>query len=174
MKIIAAICVILVGFLGFQLFDLVTDEIDEAQLSSINEVHLEDLTERSVDNLMEKIAYTHRTSTYEHPSTDLIKASATLAFNEQYASVLYFKEDQLIHEEYAIHQFEKIDFGDIQTECALIVSIKDAFETNLKDKDYTFYDLGSGYKMIHIHPNQTGKYQLSTDTLSFKFQMLKK
>lgn len=172
MRIIIVICVILIAFLGFQLYGVIDQEIDEAKLSPLNDVSLSDISVKNVDNLLEKLDYTHRITTYAHPSDDLIKASSEINFQGSYASLIYYQDQSLIHEEYGLDAYETIDLGTLKSECVLMTKVMDGFTTNLKTSDYTVYDLGNDYKLIHIQPNNTGRYQLEADEILLKFELI--
>lgn len=174
MKFAVVICIILLVFVGFQFYDVIQTEIDEAKVSQLNEVDINKSSQLSVDNLIENLGYTHRKTTYEQPSSDIIKAASSLQLNASYASIVYYESDDLVHEEYAVKEYNEIDLGHIKGSCIFVLKIEDNFKSNFDQDEYTIYDLGDDFKLFYVQPKQTGIYHFITDDLTIKYELLQK
>lgn len=170
--ILITILVLILAFLGFKLYKLIDKEVDEFQTSSIQTITAEDMSTITVEKSEELTTYTHRISTFEQTSNDLVKASSLYYDNLdlQYIHVFYLNGDTLTHEEYLD---KNIDIGKIKKECLLVVSAMGDIETNLNTKDITVYDLTDTFA-IHISPEQTGRYQLALGDYLVKFENLER
>ncbi|MBI9014149.1 MAG: hypothetical protein JEZ08_18075 [Clostridiales bacterium] len=175
MKIVIAILIVLLAFLGFQVYGIIVDEIDEAQVSSIQIIDDEKVTTISVDNISDIKSYSHRVSTYEHTSSDLVTASSNHLADlnvSSYITIFYYNEDKLIGEEFDIES-ELIELNTFYKECLIVLSNEKTLTTNLKEKELTFYNVES-YHLIHIEPKQTGLYELSFEETKITFENLEK
>lgn len=172
MKIAIVVLIVLLAFLGFQFYGIVTDEIQEAKVSQINTVSDAQLRTITVDNLDEITSYTHRRSTYEHTSDDLVKAASMYYVNMDlnYVHVLYYDNDNLVHEEY---MDESIQLDNLHKEVLIISHHQSEIDTNLKTNDITLYTLEDA-TMMHIVPAQTGQYIIKFDDTVIEFENLER
>ena len=175
MKIVIAILIVLLAFLGFQVYGIIVDEIDEARVSSIQTIDDEKVTSISVDNITDIKSYSHRVSTYEHTSSDLVTAVSNHLGDldvSSYITVFYYDEDLLIVEEFDLNS-ELIELNPLNKECIIVLPEEKTLTTNLKEKELTFYNI-EAYHLIHIEPKQTGLYELSFDETTITFENLEK
>ena len=172
MKIAIAVLVVLLVFVGFLFYGFVTDEVQEAELSQLNTINDAQLKTITVDNPGELTTYTHRVSTYEHTSDDLVKAASLFieASDPSYIHIFYFVDNMLVQEEF---QGDSIELGQINKEILILSQNNEDIKTNLKPKEMVLYDIDDQY-MIHITPKQTGLYQISFDNYLIKFENLEK
>ncbi|MBN2795809.1 MAG: hypothetical protein JXR88_10410 [Clostridia bacterium] len=174
MRLAVIVCVILIIFVGFQFYDVIQDEIQEAKMSPLNEVDMNNIPQLAVDDLLSKVSYSYRKTFYENPSSDIIKAASSLPLNGQYATIVYYEDEFLVHEEFKVTDYSEIDLETIKGSCIFIVNINSSLKTNLKENDYTVYDLGNQFKLFYITPEQTGEYYFMTDDLTIKYELRQK
>lgn len=175
MKIVIAILIVLLVFLGFQVYGFIVDEIDEAQVSAIQTIDDEKVTTISVDNISDIKSYSHRVSTYEQTSSSLVLAASNHLGDlnaSSYITIFYYDEDKLIAEEFDIDS-ELIELNPLNKECLIVLSDEKTLKTNLKEEELTFYDV-EVYHLIHIEPKQTGLYELSFEDTKITFENLEK
>lgn len=175
MKIVIVVLIVLLAFLGFQVYGIVTQEIEEAQISSIQTIDNSEVKTISVDKVDDMKSYTHRVSTYEHQSNNLVTAASNylLAVDyEQYITIYYYLDDQLIQEEYAVDS-DVIALKPLAKELIIVLSDDEALKTNLTEKEMTFYS-NEGLHVIHVEPKQTGRYEISFNDTMITFENLEK
>lgn len=175
MKIVIAILIVLLAFLGFQVYGIIVDEIDETQVSSIQTINDEKVTRISVDNISDIKSYSHRVSTYEHTSSDLVRATSNHLGElnvSSYITIFYYDDNKLIGEEFDMDS-ELIELNPLNKECLIVLSDEKTLKTNLKENELTFYNV-EAYHLIHIEPKQTGLYELSFDDTKITFENLEK
>lgn len=172
MKIAIVVLVVLLAFVGFQFYGFISDEVQEAELSQLNTINDAQLKTITVDNPAELATYTHRVSTYEHTSDDLVKAASLFieASNPLYIHIFYYVDNMLVQEEF---QGESIELGQINKEILILSQNNEDIKTNLKPKEMVLYEIDD-QNMIHITPKQTGLYQISFDKYLITFENLEK
>lgn len=173
MKIVIAILIVLMAFLGFQVYGIVTEEIEEAQISSIQTINKSKVKTITVDKAVELNSYTHRVSTYEQVSTDLVSAASLYLMNldsRKYITVFYFVNDQLIQEEFDVMR-ELIALEPLHKELLIVLPDDGVLKTNLDKKEITFYKIESLH-VIHVEPKKTGHYKISFNDTTITFENL--
>lgn len=172
MKIVIAILIILLVFVGFQFYNVIDREISEASISQIQVIETDDLQTITVDNVSDLTTYTQRVSTYEQTSKDLVKASSNYIENLSfdYTHIFYFEDDLLLHKEFSE---DAIQLNGINKEILIVLTEETPIETNVDTESITFYDLNGQY-LIHVKPIQTGKYQLGFKDVVVYFENLER
>jgi len=170
--VIVAVLIIILAFLGFQFYTIVVGEVDQAQISQINTINDAQLKTITVDKPSDLTTYTHRVSTYEQPSDDLVKAASTHIENADsaYIHIFYFVDDMMVHEEF---QSDVVELGQINKEILILSTNNEDIRTNLDPIEMVFYDMNDQY-MIHVTPNQTGLYQIALDGYTIEFENIER
>jgi len=172
MRIIIAVLVLVLAFLGFLLYGIVTDEIHEASISQINTISDAQVKNISVDNPSDLRTYTHRISTYEHTSSELVTAASNYIdkMDLNYIHILYFDEDMLVHEEFS---GDNISLERLHKELLIVSPHQPEVDTNLKPDDIVLFKLDDR-TMMHITPSQIGMYQIAFEDYMIKFENIEK
>jgi len=171
MKIIIGVLIIVLGIVGFMFYNFMSDEIVEFETSNINTIEGEKSNRITVDNLDEFNNYSHRVSTYEHTSEDLVKATAPLIndLDMSYTHIFY-KDEHLTHEEFSSTE---INIGKIHKECLIVLDHQVTIESTLISDSFTFYEV-EDYVLVYIKPAQTGIFKLSFDDTNIQFENIEK
>ncbi|MCH4886965.1 hypothetical protein EZV73_05265 [Acidaminobacter sp. JC074] len=171
MRILIAVMVIILGLVGFLFYNFVSDEVIEFETSGINTIVTEESNPITVDNLDDFNNYSHRVSTYEQTSENLVKATAHLIkdLDMNYLHIFY-KDDVLTHEEFS---GDTIDLGKIHKECLIVLDHQVTLESNLESDDFTFYEVDD-YVLIHIVPKQTGIFKIAFDDVLITFENIER
>ncbi len=171
MKIIIAVLIIVLGIVGFMFYNFMSDEIVEFETSNIQTIESDNTNRITVDNLNEFNNYSHRMSTYEQTSEDLVKATAPLIndLDMNYTHIFY-KDEHLTHEEFSSAE---INIGKIHKECLIVLDHQVTLESNLTSDSFTFYEV-EDYVLIHVAPTQTGIFKLSFDDTNIQLENIEK
>lgn len=149
--VVATVLVILLVFLGFQVYQIIDREIDEANLSKIDSLDVNNQN-ISVDILENSNTYTQRLSTYKDIRHDLLESVKDHLLTDK-PTVYYFENNALM-------AYETSEDLSLEINGSCIVLLKDAdYQTNIPKSDYEIFQQDD-FILIRFTPSQTGQYFL--------------
>lgn len=152
MKIIIPIVIVLlliIAFLGFQVFSIIDREIEEMSISRIEPIDVNNNT-LSVDTFENASSYTQRISTYPNVSDDIL-ASVKKHLLTEMLTLYYFDNQALI-------AYETSENLSIEISGPCIILLKDAdYKTNIPLTDYEILSTDD-FILFKFTPSTTGNY----------------